>query len=788
MAENIKYNIKDELLDADRRLTGDLSLLGMTMLTVPMYNNSMRSVMNTSHLRQLLTLLKPEFPGVFTNGENLVGKYNSSYRKAKHKTRIYRKVVKYGDIVDTPFNYVLFVFDEKKQRYDVWKRTDSENLTEVFGYEYNNEVIDSLEEGDVVEKGTVVYKSTSYDENMNYAYGKNATMMFTTEPYTSEDACVVSESFAKSMNSIEVNKVSVGVNQNDYLLNLYGDANTRNRHFLDVGECFNYKKPTQHKPFPDLGEYSDGEVCVKRTLFTNQLLIDFEDEALNEIEDSDTEYHMTGQVIDIDIYCNNDELDEEDPFNEQILKYLHSQNRYYQEIKDTCEEIMNSGYKYSQNLDYLYKRACEFLNKEPNGKINEDESVQSKWKDESAFSNALINITIKTVIPIQIGQKLTGRSGNKSVVSQIRPDSEMPYYYDDTGKKHVIDILFNVLAIINRTTAFPIYEISINFICNKVRAQMQLMKTREERETLLFDIIKDFNEKQAVEMRQIYNSLTEAEKDEYIEDCINERIFIHQTPLWETKPIFFRLMDIYKKYDFLSPYKMYIYKWGREIELLNKSYIGEMYILKLKQTSRKGFSVRGTGSINTKGLPERSYKNKNFTERTSSTPIRFGEYETLNFAIAMLPEDIQLFHLLYRTSAKGRRELAEQMLLDKDKVKISKSYTSRVAEIFGVILKSLGLKIDFIDEDAEVLQEYNDSKLKIHNLDGALYLCTDYEFLLIKRKDKIRKEILQEHGLMDGDELERLTMEELKSRHYLIGPTPDEFDKYYKQETAINIV
>ena len=47
-----------------------------------------------------------------------------------------------------------------------------------------------------------------------------------------------------------------------------------------------------------------------------------------------------------------------------------------------------------------------------------------------------------------------------------------------------------------------------------------------------------------------------------------------------------------------------------------------MNILKLKQTSRKGFSARSTGSVNAKGLPERSYKNKSFTELHSSTPIR----------------------------------------------------------------------------------------------------------------------------------------------------------------------
>ena len=32
MAENIKYNLGDELLKADERLKGSLSLLGMTMV------------------------------------------------------------------------------------------------------------------------------------------------------------------------------------------------------------------------------------------------------------------------------------------------------------------------------------------------------------------------------------------------------------------------------------------------------------------------------------------------------------------------------------------------------------------------------------------------------------------------------------------------------------------------------------------------------------------------------------------------------------------------------------
>ena len=559
---------------------------------------------------------------------------------------------------------------------------------------------------------------------------------------------LVAKSLCDEMKSIEINKVSIGVNDNDFLLNLYGDD-------------------SHYKPIPDIGEFSRGEVAVKRTLFTNQLLVDFKDKALHQIFDSDICFYKSGQVIDIDIYCNNPNL-ENNPFNEQILRYIKSQKKYYKQIKKTCEEIMESGKKYTHSVDYLYKRACEFLDD------------NKKWKGDSVFGNLLIDITIKNTIPLQIGQKLTGRYGNKSVISEIRNDDDMPFYYDDNGNKVIVKLLFNVLAIINRTTAFPMYELSINFICNKVRAHMKTLETLKEKEDLLFGIIKDFNEKQEKEMKKKYVSLSKKEKEAYINDCINDRIFIHQAPMWETKPIFFRLLEIYEKYSFLKPYDIYINKWGRTIKCLNPAYIGEMYILKLKQTSRKGFSARGTGAINAKGLPERSYKNKSFTERISSTPIRFGEFESLNFAIAMLPEDINLFHMLYRTSAKGRRELAEQIVHpSKDEFKISKTYTNTVAEIFGVILKSLGLKLEFVDETKELLEAYSDTNLVDHELDGVHYLCSDFQFLLLRRYHEIEQEILSRYGMMDKEALKEAVTTEYLNRHYIISVDDKELKDQY---------
>ena len=276
-------------------------------------------------------------------------------------------------------------------------------------------------------------------------------------------------------------------------------------------------------------------------------------------------------------------------------------------------------------------------------------------------------------------------------------------------------------------------------------------------------------------MKAVYDKLSDKEKDDYIQQVMDDHIYIHQKPMWEDEPIFYRLLKIYEKYDFLTPYDMYINKFGRTIKMLHPMYAGEMYIMKLKQTSRKGFSVRSTGSINTKGLPERSYRNKNFTELRSSTPIRFGEFETLNFSIGMDPEDIQIFNLMYRASAKGRRDLANGLITGKDQFKVSKTYTSRVNEIFAVYLKSLGIEVDFID-DEDSIREYDDRHIKIETIDDQDYMGTEYDLMLVKRKKAVEKEVLAKEGIIDADKFKQIVMEELKTNSYVVGPDKSEYD------------
>lgn len=759
MGEIQKYSLKESLQKKDEEFKDDPALVGISGLTMPRYINSMRSVMFTSHTRQFTTLINPDFPYVFTNMENLVGKHSDSYYQVKHDTVVFKKIVKYEDIVDRPTEYTMFLYDKKKKKYSVVVRQEVEDLTEIFGYDYNNEVIDSYEEGDEIPANTVLRKSSSYDEYMNYCFGENVCTMYTLDPFTSEDAAVVSESYAKRFNNIETEKIAVKLNNNDYMLNWYGD------------------NPSDYRPIPEVGQIIEhGPFCAIRTQYNNQLLFDFKADMLMKEMDGDRLIYSTGpcrgEIIDIDIYNNNDEAEMvETPFNSQIYKYYKAQKKYYTEIYNTCKEIIESGAKHSSYINYLYGRSRDMIEN------------KKRWKEgDSAFSDMVITFSIRKVRDIKRGQKITGRYGNKSVVAKILPDDEMPYTED--GRR--VDLMLNLLAIINRTTSFAIYELCITSICYQVRQQMRMMESYADKERLLFDIIYDFNEIEYEHMKKEYDALDDKGKKKVIDDAIENGIYINISPIHETIAIFYRIKDILNKYDFLKPQRVYINRHGRKILTMTKHWIGDMYIMKLKQTDTKGFSARSSGATDIKGIPTRSFNSKRHMDAHSDSAIRFGEFETLNFSIAVPTTDIALFEALYRTSPEARKDLIKGMMSVNDTVRIKdkRSYISRVGEHFNVIFKALGSKIEFIDDD-DIINGYDDTIRYMHEVDGKQILCTDYELFIMQREESIRKDILSENMMMTASQLEDEVQNRLYS-NYITGPISDDyFDDLYDENGNI---
>lgn len=741
MPEVKKYHLIERLLEADKRFNKSPAVTGLSSLTFAGYINSTRTQMFTSHLKQFLNILYPQFPAIFTGAENTFGDNSTGYKKVKHDSRVVKKITKYEDIIDVPTSYYLFIYDEKKDKYDVIQRKEVENLIEDFAFKYDNDVIDSLEEGDLIHEDEVLYKSRSYDESMNYRYGTNATVIYVLDPWTSEDAAKISESFSKRMSSVKAKTHSISINLGEVGINLYGDDE-------------------EYKIIPDIGERCNGFLCGVRAVRKEQIYYDLSDENLCINRDGDRMYYGSGYgsiVSDIDIYCNNEELQDND-FNSQVLKYLNSQTKFYEEIIKTCKEIIKSGSKYTQEVDYLYKRAKEFLN------------PKKKWrnKNESCPANLEIAITCVRIEPLGIGGKFTGRMGNKSVVSKVVPDENMPF--TDTGK--IVDVELHLPAIPNRTTGFVPHELFETFVLNRTRERMATMTTLKEKENLLFEVMEDLNSSWKEKQWLIYKNLSKEEKEEYIKYCVEEHIHIQETPIWEDRYIFFRLYDVWKKYDWLKPYKMYIRKWGQTFETLTPMYVGEMYMIRLKQTSERGFSARNSGAINIKNMPERSYKNRNGTAFSSDSAIRLGESEFLTLNIGSLPEETMALHALYRTSIKGRKDISRAMFSDDPNSMIDDSYTSVAAQLFSVIFKSLGAEIVFEDED-EVVKPLDDIVTVERNYDGATYFLSDYEFYLLKKENEIKDKIQEEHPLIYSDDLDRLILEEMNKVNGIIGPRKD---------------
>jgi hypothetical protein len=725
-------NVVKQLELADEKLTGDPSILGISSLTDPMHNNAMRMCMFTSHTKQYVCLLEPDFPFYYMGPENIVGENNNAFKEVAHDTRIVAKLTKFDDMSritkkDSLLQYII-VQDLVTEEYDIIVRKPAENLTEMFGYEYDNHVIDSYNTGDVIPANERVIQTTSYDEYGNYCFGKNIYSMYVTDPATYEDACVVSESLAKELQSIEIDDVMISINDNDYPLLLRSDDNG-------------------YKVLPDIGESTNGVVAAVRTLYNSQVLTDFKLNNLTHMQQSDRRFYLDGEVLDINIYCNNpDYFAKRNTFNNQLVDYYNSQKAFFTRFICECEKIIAIDGKMSANLKYELKRA-RFM-------IDED----MKWKEDSTnkpFGGVKINVLVRKKVGITVGQKMTGRAGNKSVTAVVRADEDMPF--TDTGKR--VDLLFNALGVINRTTALPIHEISITFICDRLIEQLKLLETNEAREKLFFEVMDELNPDQSAYLHDIYINLpTESDRDKFFTDIFKEGIHVRHSTLKPHKTPFFIIHDLENKYEWLKPYDMYIRKFGRVIKCINPAYAGYMHVMKLKQTSKKGFSARGTGAINRKGLPERSYKNKVHQEMYSSTAIRFGEYESLTFEIGIPTEDFAMFHQRYRTSIEGRKDLVKEILKPDGKIEVNEKYTNRAAEILNVYAKTLGFQFKSLDTD-KMVSLYDSYNLKEYDGITSSYIATEWDAHKQKLKEEFIQSVLEDEPDIPTNDLKIMLME-----------------------------
>lgn len=692
-------SLRERLKAKEEEFHGKDDLFGITLLSHPSYISSSRNIMFTSHTKQFVNLDNPEPPGVFTNYENVFGRHSSGYVRAKSDQTVHKIIPRFTYDGLNQHLYLMFAYDEENDKYYVYEKKNVENLQEKYGFPYNTTNMDSKSVGSPIVKDEVIIKSSSYDDEMNYMYGRNVKYMYAALNETIEDAVLVSRSLANTMTSKEIEVVTINLNDNDILLNLYGDK-------------------TNYQGFPNIGEsVREGVLAATRRIHNDQVLYDLKQSNLRRYNPiTDTLHFIEGTVTDVVVYSNKDREDiKVNSFNGQLISYLDEQTRFYEEVLKTCEDIIESGSDYTKDINFWYRKAMEIL------------SDEYRWKEPRAqmFSNMIVEITIERTVGLSEGQKLTGRMGNKGVISRILEDDEMPHL--ETGER--VDLIIDSLGVVNRLNSQQLFEQSITFITNRLRERLATMKSLEERFDLFINVMTYLNSNQAKELEKYYMGLSHNQKVEFFDSIQEDRIYVHVPPMWEESPIFDRLRALYKEHTWIKKYDVYINQFGRRIKIMRPLVIGDMYIIKMKQSSKKGMSVRSTGSINRKGTPAKSQKAKIHQEPYSKTPIRMGDQENINTIIGIRPEIMAKLHLFYRSSVVGRRTMAETMLTKDgivEEFEYNNHFYNRNVEILHAYLKSLGLRI-VDDEDFIEVKGY-DNMIRTRKLNNELYISSDEDF------------------------------------------------------------
>lgn len=720
----IDISLKSELEKLDQKYGGDEmhKILGSTLLSYTS-TDSARMYMFTSHVKQILTLLNPDIPRIQTGFENKIGSYSTAYKYLDGSWTVKDIIKKYPD-KDTSI-FLVVLYNKKKDLYDMIESPVAQSLTEKFGYVFNLDKMRSLSVGDRI-KNEVLYKSTSFDSHMNYRYGKNAKVFYSTSTDTLEDAVVVRKGWADGVKSVEIDAVNVSINTNEVPINLYGDDD-------------------HYKCFPDIGEtVNHNQLCAVRVINNDHLLYDFQKKNMKDSTETDSEYFVSkgAEIYDIDVYYNGQGEFPKSVFFNQIRGYYEDGCAYARKVYLIADEIKRSGSNYTQNITYFRSKYIHYNDKE------------YKWKNKDrAFANMLITFKVKAVVPLEFGSKLAGRFGDKGVVSgivdtenttlkdsitemlkdegryteeeiykmtsniAIVDDARMPY--TDDGP---IDILLNQSSSIRRLNPGQLGEVETNFIGEQVRKKICLEPDLQKKEEMIFKFISILNEGEATFFQNLYHSFDETinvdgfnihmmapeRKKDFIREIEEYGFYIVRPP---HKPIVYSdVLRLYEAFPFVKPLPMYIDLFGqKKRRIIRDGVVGTKYMIILKQNSNKNFSARSTFRVGRSNLPTKDVAKKTNRSSYARTPVRLSEIYNLMASIS--GRDLAEYNVFMRSSPLGSKSLDRILSADDNPLKIKKlkvqdNYINVNAQILAARLKSIGIALEFSTSKDEDAKEY----------------------------------------------------------------------------------
>ena len=561
-------------------------------------NSGSRKILYSTQKEHALPLLNPEVPIIQTGFENRFGDYSSSIIKMDDDYEVLAKISKFSR--NPNHHYILILRNMRTNQLHVITRISYNHLTESYGYLYNNKVMDQIDIDYIVSKGEIVRSSQAYDDYMNRCDGVNLTTAYICRDKTMEDGIQISESAALKLASPLISKIQIPINDNDIILNLYGNDD-------------------EYLGLPYVGEkVKDGIICAIRRENTDDSLYTQSREMLKKILMSDTKYLASGdvEIIDLDIYSNNPDTLRDRHSNSQLNYYYEDKQRYIYEIIHTVDALKSKGYTdLSYDLEELY--------------INcKREFAGTEFIKDKTYSGTILEIIILERNIPQVGDKISNRYGGKGVISEIVPDHLMPIIRD-TGQH--VEVCFNSSTCVNRLNDGQLKETSLTHIGERV-LQFISMAYKDDTTAALDEVVRFIymcNPDQAEAMQMWISGSSEEDKDIILQTILDDQcIFLSLLPASQSMTLD-DLAAIYKEFPYAKQHQILapiIDSTGNiRYAIARRTLVcGKMYIYRLKQYAEEKFSVTSLSSVNIRNENTRSKSSKNFKSLHSNTPIKFG--------------------------------------------------------------------------------------------------------------------------------------------------------------------
>ncbi|ADM89673.1 putative DNA-directed RNA polymerase subunit beta [Candidatus Zinderia insecticola CARI] len=639
------------------------------------HNDANRALMAANMQRQSVPCINSEFPFVGTGIEkNVVFDLNYII---KSKTN---GIVKYIDS-----KYILILNENlkiEKYKLDKFKRTNQNTLI-------NQKSIVNI--NDYIKKNQVIADS-SCSKFGELALGKNVLIAFMTlKGYNFEDSIIISEKLLKNnkYTSIHILELKIPLKFNEFGEEII----TKNIKNIKKNKISNLDKLGIIK----IGKYIlPGDILVSKKLPINNFL-NKKNKFIN------TSYKnpngVYGKVIDIKIFKNKKNENNYNEYN-NIKKIIFKKKNIYSFLLFFKKKII---YKYK--LFFLYKNKFFFIKmfnfikifflnkkillniKNKIKKINKliYNSFENFKENLLPFGiSKIIKIKILTIKKLQPGDKMSGRHGNKGVVSKILPIRNVPYMNDGT----YIDIILNPLGVPSRMNVGQALEVHLGLASWGLGRRINNIFKKNPKN---LNKIKNF-------LYKIYNKPSEfkfikniSDKNFYNLIKVLKKGIPFSTPIFESiKEKYINKMlllafpeKIRKKLKMSSDRKQLTLYNGKTNKSFDKKItVGYMYYLKLNHLVNDKIHSRSTG-------PYSLVTQQPLRGKSNIGGQRFGEMEVWALEAYGASYNLQEILTVKSDDILGRNEIYKNL------VKGINNFYPNLPESFNVLLKELnGLCLD----------------------------------------------------------------------------------------------